>query len=154
MTGLLTHRDFSQICWEEITEEIFFFHIPTRADFCETFSWQVYKSQFLPEICWKEVTEEILSYFRFYARPRIRTRALRLISQHTTYKATATSFAVHFIHFGRVVLEVVRSEMYKVYTERTALYSFNFITLLVTSIIQAEVWIRRTHGMFPPSPRK
>ena len=92
-------------------------------------------------------------FFFFIFQPGIRTRALRPISQQTTYNATAT-FGVYFLHFGRVELEVVRSKMYKVYTERTALYSFNFVTLLVTSITQAEVWIRRTHGMFSRNARK
>ena len=58
-------------------------------DIRETFSWYVYLlSEFLPEISWEEITEEILFEFCFDAWPGIRTRALRLISQHTTYYTT------------------------------------------------------------------
>ena len=44
-------------------------------------------SELLPEICWEEKAEEIYIFFifRFTAWPGIRTRALGLISQHTTY---------------------------------------------------------------------
>ena len=42
-------------------------------------------SEFLPEICWEEIAEKILFVFYFDVWPGVRTLALCLISQHTTY---------------------------------------------------------------------
>ena len=41
--------------------------------------------EFLPEICWEEIAEEIFFVFCFDVWRGVRTLALRLISQHTTY---------------------------------------------------------------------
>ena len=76
--------------------------------FLRNFSWQFYLlSEFFPEICWEEVAEEIFFIFRFDALIGIRTRALRLISQHTTYLTTATSNRIlenlNFIHHTRQI---------------------------------------------------
>ena len=58
--------------------------------FWESFSWQFYLlSGFLAEICWEKNTEEIFLFiFLFYAWPGIRTRSLRLRSQHYTNRHT------------------------------------------------------------------
>ena len=58
--------------------------------FWESFSWQFYLlSEFLAEICWEKITEEIFLFiFLFYAWPGIRTRSLRLRSQHYTNRHT------------------------------------------------------------------
>ena len=48
-------------------------------------SEKFFYSEFLPEICREEITEEIIFVFCFDAWPGARTRALRVICQHTTY---------------------------------------------------------------------
>ena len=54
-------------------------------DFLRNFSWQFYLlSGFLPEICRVEIAEETVFVLRFELE--------RLISQHTTYSTTATSY--------------------------------------------------------------
>ena len=55
--------------------------------FLTNFSWQFHLlTEISPEICWEEVAYGIFcSYFRFDVWPGIWIRAVRLISQHTTY---------------------------------------------------------------------
>ena len=54
--------------------------------------WKFYLlTEFLPKFCCEEVSAEIFAYFRFDIWSGVWARAIRLISQYTSYQTTATS---------------------------------------------------------------
>ena len=89
------------------------------------FSWQLYLlPEFLPEILWKEIAEEIFFFiFRLDAWSGIRTRTLRLISQHTTYYTSRipvspeylppTELVSKFKHFKQIPADKYVSERFQ-----------------------------------------
>ena len=67
-----------------------------KVDLEQQIFWEAFHSNFIllsefwPEIYWGEVAEEIFSYIHFDVWPGVWTRALLVISQHTTYQTKAT----------------------------------------------------------------